>query len=296
MDGFLAVDKPSGITSMQAIDAVKRWLPFRCKLGHTGTLDPLATGVLVMGLGQATRLSYLIQDMQKSYDAVIRLGVRSNTDDIDGEVQEVQDCYKPELDTINNALSKFIGTIEQLPPKVSAIKLSGKRAYQLSRSGQEVNLSTRPVQIHDIQLLHYSWPLLSIKVLCGKGTYIRALARDLGNMLNCGGIIQELRRVQVGTFQVDFAHKLTELPSWSPSHISHLDDLQLQLPSVQLSPIEIERFHNGQTLKVSSSLNAVTSQLVILDSHQRIMGIAEVLDKTSNVIVPKICLKRCTIK
>src|SRR5262249_45363855 len=156
------------------------------RLGHTGTLDPLATGVLVLCVGSATRLADYVQRMSKTYRSLFRLGARSDTDDADGAVTPVAGAAAPEPAALEACLRQFVGTIEQVPPAYSAAKVTGQRAYDLARRGREVSLQARAVQVHGIEVLRYDYPELEVEVRCGKGTYIRALARDLGARLGCG--------------------------------------------------------------------------------------------------------------
>lgn len=201
--GVLVVDKPRGLTSRAVVDRAQRWFPKRTRLGHGGTLDPLATGVLVLGVGQGTRLLEYVQRMEKEYQARIRLGATSTTDDADGAVVVDPAAVLPDEEGVRRALEGFVGEIEQVPPDYSAAHVGGRRAYDLARRGREVTLTPRPVRIHAIELVRYETPYLDLVVRCGKGTYIRSLARDLGRELGCGGLIEELRRTRIGPFRAD---------------------------------------------------------------------------------------------
>src|SRR5262245_11242648 len=181
-NGLLVLDKPQGITSREAINRIERQLPRGVKIGHTGTLDPLATGVLVVCLGRATRLAEYVQAMAKTYRSTFLLGARSDSDDTDGRVTPAvpPEFVPPSLAEVQVQLQSLVGEIEQVPPAHSAVKTGGQRAYQIARAGDSVDLSSRRVTIHGIDVLSYSWPNLEVEVRCGKGTYIRSLARDLG--------------------------------------------------------------------------------------------------------------------
>ena len=192
--GLLVLDKPGGMTSREALDRALSWFPRGTRAGHTGTLDPLATGVLVLCLGSATRLAEYVQDMGKTYRAGVRLGARSDTDDADGAVMPVAGAAAPDRAALEAALRGFLGEIEQVPPAFSAAKVAGRRAYDLARRGQDVALEARRVRVHGIDVLAYDYPRLEVEVRCGKGTYIRSLARDLGERLGCGGYVETLRR------------------------------------------------------------------------------------------------------
>jgi tRNA pseudouridine55 synthase len=205
LNGLLVLDKPSGITSRDAVDRAQHWFPRRTRLGHTGTLDPLATGVLVLGVGSATRLTEYVQQMTKTYQATIRLGARSDTDDADGTITSVALSTVPERSAVEECLRGFLGDIEQVPPAFSAAKITGERAYNLARKGEDVALAARKVHIVLIDIRRYEYPHLELEIRCGKGTYIRSLARDLGERLGCGGLIEVLRRTQVGPFHAEEA-------------------------------------------------------------------------------------------
>jgi tRNA pseudouridine55 synthase len=203
INGFLIVDKPGGMTSRSAVNRIQRQVARRTKIGHTGTLDPLATGVLVLCLGAATKLADRVQALGKSYETRIRLGATSDTDDADGEITSVPHGEPIPLDKLHNALTTFSGTIRQTPPAYSAIKVDGQRSYDLARRGQAKELTARPVAIHRIELRKYDWPFVELTIECGKGTYIRSIARDLGQLLGVGGLVETLRRTRVGPFAAE---------------------------------------------------------------------------------------------
>ncbi|HZT81290.1 MAG TPA: tRNA pseudouridine(55) synthase TruB, partial [Gemmataceae bacterium] len=212
--GLLVVDKPGGITSRDAVDRAQRWFPRGTRLGHTGTLDPLATGVLVLGVGAATRLTEYVQRMEKVYLTTIALDRRSDTDDLDGTVEQLTfDGPPPDRAAVGRCLQTFLGEVEQVPPAFSAAKVSGRRAYALARRGEKVSLAPRRVRIYQIDLLSYEYPLLKLQVRCGKGTYIRSLARDIGQRLGRAGTVMELRRTRIGPFDEAQALRLEADPS-----------------------------------------------------------------------------------
>jgi tRNA pseudouridine55 synthase len=198
--GLLVIDKPGGMTSRTAINQVQRWFPRGTRVGHTGTLDPLATGVLVVCLGTATRLAEYVQDMPKTYRASLLFGARSDTDDLEGTVTQAEVKKSPDLAAVKAALPNFVGDTEQIPPSYSAAKIAGRRAYDLARRGREVMLQPRKIKIYGIEVVSFDYPRVEIEVRCGKGTYIRSLARDLGKQLGCGALIESLRRTGVGPF------------------------------------------------------------------------------------------------
>jgi tRNA pseudouridine55 synthase len=208
--GILLIDKPLGPSSMGMCRLVRGKLkaggaPKKIKVGHGGTLDPLASGLVVVLVGKATPLCNAIMVGEKWYDTEIDLAHRSVTDDMEGELESVDIKAVPMLEQVQDACRSFTGIIEQIPPAYSAIKVNGKRAYAMARAGETPELSARPVHIHGIEIVSYDWPKLTITVHCGKGTYIRSLARDLGTALGVGGVLSALRRTRIGQFSVDNA-------------------------------------------------------------------------------------------
>ncbi len=199
LNGLLVVDKPLGWTSANVVSKARRATGF-AKVGHTGTLDPLATGVLVLCVGKATKLAQQIVDDVKTYQTEIDLSAFTQTDDLEGDREEIFVEKPPSLARISEVLAGFVGIIEQQPSMFSAIKINGKRAYDLARQGCQVVMPTRRVRIDQIVLIDYAWPVLNIRVVCGKGTYIRSLGRDIGKALGTGGHLVSLRRERVGMF------------------------------------------------------------------------------------------------
>ena len=210
INGWVILDKPVGMTSTQAVGKV-RWLFQAQKAGHAGTLDPLATGILPIALGEATKTVPYAVDGQKSYRFTVRWGAETDTDDAEGQVVERSDAA-PTRAAIEALLPSFIGEIMQTPPAFSAIKIDGQRAYDLARQGETVQLEARPVQIDRLELVGMPDPLTSVfEAECGRGTYVRAIARDIGRTLGCYGHVVALRRTRVGPFQEAQAVTLSEL-------------------------------------------------------------------------------------
>ncbi len=218
VDGLVIVDKPAGWTSHDVVARTRRLAGTR-KVGHAGTLDPMATGVLVLGVNRATRLLTYLVGADKTYTATIRLGVSTITDDAEGDVVEVQDASALKADALRAAVLDLTGAIAQVPSSVSAIKVDGKRSYARVRSGEAVELAPRPVTVHRFDLLaervaeHEGTPVLDldVEVECSSGTYVRALARDLGRALQVGGHLTALRRTRVGPYGLERAHSLEQL-------------------------------------------------------------------------------------
>ena len=221
LNGVINLDKPAGMSSARAVVKVKRLLPRGTKIGHAGTLDPFATGVLLLLIGKATKLCERLMDQPKQYEATIKLGATTATDDPESpEIVTAQFSpahgpgYLGEAITssqVEETLKRFVGAIQQRPPSYSAMKIGGRRAYDLARRGNEVKLEARTVQVYNIELLDYHWPLLRVRIDCGRGTYIRSIARDLGESLGVGGYLTQLRRTRVGEFRIEQAVMLEQL-------------------------------------------------------------------------------------
>jgi tRNA pseudouridine55 synthase len=208
--GILNINKPAGCSSRHVVDRIER-LVRPAKVGHAGTLDPLATGVLVICVGQATRLIPYVQQMPKQYRATFLLGRRSETDDIEGEVTEVNDAPQPSRRALENAFPQFLGDVEQVPPAHSAVKVAGRRAYKLARAGKSIALSPRRVTIHRLVIRYYNYPKLQLDIECGSGTYVRSLGRDLAAAVGTGAVMSALERTSIGDFHVDRALALDDL-------------------------------------------------------------------------------------
>lgn len=215
--GILLVDKSLRFTSMDVCAIIRSRLkrggaPKRIKVGHGGTLDPLATGLLVVLVGKATRMCDAVMAGEKRYLADVDLSCNTPTDDAEGERTPCENQSDPGLAAVEAACRSFTGKVMQRPPAFSAMHVDGRRAYDLARKGHAVELPARPVDIHDISILSYEWPRLRIDVRCGKGVYIRSLARDLGAALGRAGMLAGLRRTAVGGFTIDAARTLDNLP------------------------------------------------------------------------------------
>lgn len=205
-DEMQFIDKPKGITSFDVIRILRRQLGIR-KMGHAGTLDPLATGLLIIATGKATKEISKYMGLPKEYEVEIEFGKTSTSYDADGEIS-VGSLRAVSREEFEEILPKFIGEIEQMPPIYSALKIKGVRAYDLARKGEAVTLMPRKVNVESIKIITWQWPVVSLKINCGKGTYIRSIAHDIGQMLGCGGYVRELRRTAIGEFRVENAKKL----------------------------------------------------------------------------------------
>ncbi len=210
--GILPVDKPAGMTSHDVVDAIRRVAGQR-EVGHTGTLDPAATGLLVLCLGEATKLSDHFTRMAKVYAGEMVLGAVSTTYDADGEVTPVEGARRIAEKALREGTQEFLGTIRQVPPLYSAKKVAGKRLYEYARAGEEVEVEARPVTVERFDILEYAWPRARFEVECGSGTYVRRLVHDLGEDLECGAYLSTLRRVRVGSIEIKDAPALRALQS-----------------------------------------------------------------------------------
>jgi len=210
LNGVLVVDKPPGLTSA-AVCAIVRRATGGAKIGHAGSLDPMATGVLVLCLGRATKSVPVIMGGEKEYEAEIDLSGVSSTDDAEGRIEPIDVPAPASREDVEAALRRFVGRIEQRPPRISSVSVGGRRAHEMARRGVEVDLAARMVTVHSIDLLAYDFPRLRIDVRSGKGVYIRSIARDLGAALGTGGYLTALRRTRVGPYRVEDARDLDEL-------------------------------------------------------------------------------------
>ncbi|NJK63222.1 MAG: tRNA pseudouridine(55) synthase TruB [Synechococcaceae cyanobacterium SM2_3_1] len=253
--GFLNLDKPAGLTSHDCVGIVRRVLRTR-KVGHGGTLDPAATGVLPIAVGQATRfLSFLPQG--KGYRATFVLGQTSSTDDAEGEILSCADASHLTLESVRSCLDRWQGWVDQVPPLYSAVRYQGKRLYELARSGlaaSDIPIAARPVQIDQISILDWrpgAKAELDLDIRCGPGTYIRAIARDLGQELGCGGLMQQLRRVQSGCFQLESSVGLQAFQDHQDPHkaLQPIAAVFADLAAVNLTSEQMWKWCHGQRLE-----------------------------------------------
>ena len=242
--GWVVLDKGVGITSTHAVAAVKRALNAK-KAGHAGTLDPLASGILPIALGEATKTVPYVMDGRKAYVFTVAWGAETNTDDAEGEVVARSDIV-PTREAIEALLPRFTGAIEQVPPRFSAIKIGGERAYDLAREGEVVELTARPVEIHTFRLAAHDGTWSVLEAECGKGTYVRALARDLGRALGCLGHVAALRRTRVGPFTEAEAVTLAGL-SEAETALHPVMTALGDLPTVAVSRDAAARLLRGQS-------------------------------------------------
>ncbi|WP_426750137.1 tRNA pseudouridine(55) synthase TruB [Myxococcus sp. Y35] len=278
MDGVLVIDKPSGPTSFDVVRQVRSLLRLK-KVGHTGTLDPLATGVLPLCLGEATKVAGFITEGDKAYDATVRLG--SETDTLDAEGQVTAQAPVPALTPalIEAALARFRGTYDQVPPMYSAVKVGGKRLYELARAGEEVERAARQVTVYELVLRDFSADRLQLSVRCSKGFFVRTLAQDVGRALGCGAHLEALRRTASGPFSLAQALPLADLPDQVKagtlaSRLVSMSDALVDLPEVRVGAAEARRVSHGVPVEVPAGRSG---RVRVMGPDGALLAVAEVV-------------------
>ncbi|MDJ0851256.1 MAG: tRNA pseudouridine(55) synthase TruB [Myxococcota bacterium] len=277
--GFLVVDKPSGVTSHDMVDAARGWLGTR-RVGHLGTLDPLATGVLPLAVREATKLVPFLESGSKSYAGAIRLGLETDTLDGEGEVVRRYEGPWPEETAVREALADFLGEIEQLPPMYSAVKKDGVPLHRLARQGQVVERPTKRVRVDRFELVKYAPPEVEVEVDCSAGTYVRVLAADLGARLGCGAHLGSLRRTRSGPF--------TEAQALTPEALEREAEAgeiasrlippvnALELPALRLGPEDVRRVLHGGEIPAPDPSLAVGDRVSALEPSGALLAVLEV--------------------
>ncbi len=293
--GVLNVYKPMGVTSRDVVNTVQRLIrPTKC--GHAGTLDPMATGVLLIGIGPATRLVTMLQDGAKTYVAEFMLGQTSDTDDSTGKVDHLPTpTVLPTAEFINARLQSMTGGVSQVPPNFSAVHVDGQRAYDMARRGETVELAAKNVEIHSIRLLSYAWPRLELEIICGSGTYIRSIARDLGNDLGCGGLMSRLERTRIGVFGSGGAIPAGDLTLASIQEaLCPAVSIVQHLPQYHCTPEDVASLLCGRVLRIvedrlRSDHGLVADERVALTAKDfsELLAIA--------VVTPDLCLQPRTV-
>jgi tRNA pseudouridine55 synthase len=273
-EGLLAVDKPSGPTSHDIVSMVRKATGVK-RVGHAGTLDPMATGVLVIAVGRATRLLRYIQDEDKEYEASVQFGVATDTLDADGAVVEREPMDFGEAD-LSQVMERFRGTVMQVPPMVSAVKHEGKRLYELARAGEIVEREARPVQIHDLELLEFcpcAYPEARMRVVCGKGTYVRVLADDLAQALGGRAHLTALRRTRVGALGEKQCVEIGDLDRWQEAIVSPAEALS-HLPAVIVDEADRNAAAHGATFAAGPIAKANAGMAVrVLGEDGRLVAV-----------------------
>ncbi len=285
VEGFLNLNKPFDWTSHDCVARVRKLLRLK-RVGHGGTLDPAAIGVLPIALGKATRLLQYLSG-NKAYKATIRLGVRTTTDDLQGEIIAALPSPGLSLAEVKTALPQFEGKIEQIPPSYSAIQVDGKRLYDLARRGEAVEVPVRTVEVFQIEILDWregDFPELDIAIACGSGTYIRAIARDLGAILETGGTLAALTRTQSSGFQLTDSLTLTDLETQLQAGTFQPigPDVVLQhLPSISLPTITAQKWCQGQRIPLTNDASEIVR---VYDAQTRFLGIGQ---SQEGVLIPQ---------
>jgi tRNA pseudouridine55 synthase len=292
MDGFLIIDKPQGITSQKVVAKVRRALGLK-KVGHTGTLDPLATGVLPLALGEATKVINFLDESIKVYQVKGRLGFSTDTYDADGRLDQAGDPSKITETILTHHLQGFLGKQDQFPPAYSAIKINGKPLYAYAREGNLIQAKSRPIIIHQIELDFFNNPNFEFRVTCSRGTYVRSIVHDLGKNLGCFSHVTKLRRLQSGSFTLDQALTLDsvlENPTHAKKQILTIEHCLSSLPQLNLdSEIELKRVvSGGQVGRVSERIEAEgwVGKTVALKYDDRVIALVK------GGITGKICYQR----
>ena len=267
VDGILLIDKEVNYSSFQAINKAKRLIKAD-KVGHSGTLDPFATGLLVVTVNKATKVNQFIETQDKEYIATLKLGVKTSTLDLEGEVLATKEVPSLNEELIINALNKFKGKIKQIPPMFSALKVNGQKLYDLARQGIEIERKEREVEIFNIELISFNEDEIKFKVHCSKGTYIRTLGESISEELNTYGHLIQLRRTRVGNFKVEDAYKLDELDNFK---LFPIKDALTHYPKIQLNDDEITKIKNGLKFKFNTNEN----EILIIDKNEEPIAIYE---------------------
>lgn len=283
MNGVLVIDKPQGPTSFEVVRRVKAALGSK-RAGHTGTLDPMATGVLPVCLGEATKLAGLLTEGDKAYDAVVRLGVATDTQDVTGAVLETRPVPPLSAELLEAALERFRGTFSQLPPMYSAVKVRGKRLYERARAGESVERTPRQVMVSSLVLRDFSASECTLSVRCSKGFFVRTLADDLGRALGCGGALKSLRRTASGHFALDRALSLSSVEALGVAgpagradlegRIVSMADALPDLPAVRIPAPDVARVLHGVPLVLGPS--APEGRVRVLGPEGALLAVGEV--------------------
>ena len=296
MDGILNINKPAGMTSHDVVSKLRRVLKEK-KVGHTGTLDPLATGVLPICLGKATKIIQYLQNDEKGYEGTITLGIVTDSLDSDGKILSIQDSGDLDSELIKSVFKNFVGDIEQIPPMASAIKVQGKRLYKLAHQGKTVERQTRKIKIYDLDIIRIykekldefdslkDFTKIDFHVICSRGTYIRTLADDIGKALDCGGHLSRLIRTKSDGFELKDSIKLEEIqnnPEIASFSLKSIDEVLSFMPKITISDLARTRFLNGVKLSMSEIINhdngfQAGELLRVHDESGLLLGLCEVL-------------------
>lgn len=288
MRGFLLIDKGKGLTSFDVVYKVRKWTQEK-RVGHSGTLDPLATGLLIVAVGEATKLLEYFIGFDKEYEVKAKFGAVSDTYDAEGKIQvlsgeKMKKYAKMTKKSLEKLIfSKFLGKIEQVPPKYSALKIAGKRAMDMARKGEKFEMKAREVVIYDLQVSKFNWPEVVMKVKCGSGTYIRSLVHDIGQEVGCGAYVKELRRINIDDYKVYKALEITRNFDFSNKNIEqYLIPLEMMMknwPKLELTNEEFSVLKNGGIVQCITEFESI-----LMAYHQdKIVGILEKSSKSGMI-------------
>ena len=290
MFGLLNVNKPASWTSRDVVDRLG-YRVRRVKVGHSGTLDPLATGVLVICLGQATRLVPYLHRLPKTYVATFQLGRRSDSDDIETEVEILPDAPQVTTDQLREVLPRFVGKITQLPPTYSAVKIKGKPAYRKARKGKPVEVPERDVEVHRIELLEHEGDTFKLEIECGTGTYVRSIGRDIAAACGTAAVMTSLCRTRVGNFTVETAFNPENADRrMVQEHLIPATQAVPDGPHVILTPEEVSRIEFGNEIALKETGEPLSGEVFLCDPGGELVAIAEV-NAELRLICPRVVLR-----
>ena len=274
-NGFININKAAEMTSHDVVNRVRRIFNTK-KVGHAGTLDPFATGVLPVAVGRATKFLEYLSDCDKTYRAEIFFGIETSTGDITGEVLQEVECQSESLDEIDKVLNSFIGTIQQTPPKYSAIKVNGRKAYELARKNVDFELPSREVTIHNLNVVSMSKDTVTVDVNCSKGTYIRSLAVDIGKRVGIPATLKNLQRTKAGAFQINDAVTVETLQEIAEAAVINVDACLEHLPSFNIPERRLKAFCTGLTTRINEDFAEGTLFRVYFDD--KFIGVGKIID------------------
>ncbi len=282
--GVLLIDKPAGITSFDVVKKIRKITNIR-KVGHTGTLDPFASGLLPVCIRKATRIADKLSSKDKEYIVTMKLGIKTDTGDKTGKIIEEKEIQEFKINDFKKIIPDILSISEQIPPDFSAIKIDGKRAYELARKDEEINLKARPIKIMNFEICEYEHPFISYKTLVSKGTYIRVLSETIAEKLGAIATTWELRRTKIGKLIVQNSVKLEELTqeNWK-NHLHSIPDILPDFPRMNINKEEIESFRNGRYFSIAEKDYV---EIMVLDEEKNCLGFAEI---SNNILKSKMVL------
>lgn len=286
VNGALLINKGSGVTSHDIVADIRHLPGMRgVKVGHSGTLDPFATGVLIILLGHATRLQDELHLLSKTYRTTIALGSTSDTDDSTGVITPKDTTHIPTREEVLHCLEDIKKQKSQIPPSYAAIKIDGKKLYEYARKGESVERKARPITIHNIVLESYEYPTFTIYVTCSTGTYIRSIARDMGDTLATGAYCSTLERTAIGSFTIENSHFIKDLPEDLTAALIPLEQLVSHIPSIEFSDENVAKLKNGREVE-SEENTPINTAIALLDMNQKLFGIG-IREREKNTVIPK---------